>query len=188
MARTPSFDRNEVLQKAMEVFWADGYASSTMQSLGKAMGLQPGSIYAAFGGKDALFRAALARYVSQVRSQIDGSLSPRESISLWFEQHVERACVPPRGRGCLLLNSIAENQALDQESADLVLAELSLLKRFFTSRVRKIRSQEGRSERQPANAVAESLVVALCGISVLSRAGTDKRALRKVARVALDAV
>ena len=172
----------------MEVFWSDGYSNATIQTLGKAMGLQPGSIYAAFGSKDALFRAAVRRYVLQVRSHIDGNLGARESIHLWFEQHLERAFATSQGRGCLLINSIAECSALDQESADLVLEELSLLKRFFESRVRKLRSHENRPGASPAGAAADSLVATLCGLNVLSRTGTDRLTLKAAAQVALDTI
>jgi AcrR family transcriptional regulator len=60
MARKPEFDRGDVVRRAMEVFWRSGYEGASMKLLGEAMGLAPGSIYAAFGSKEGLFHEALA--------------------------------------------------------------------------------------------------------------------------------
>jgi len=55
MARPIEFDREEVLQKAIGVFWQKGYSATSIKNLVEATGLQPGSIYAAFGDKRGLF-------------------------------------------------------------------------------------------------------------------------------------
>ncbi len=191
MPSKPKFDREHVVGKAMEVFWDDGYACATLQTLGHAMALQPGSIYAAFGSKDALFREALQLYVRQVREQLedaqDEHLDGWALLQGWFEQHVERSTATPIGRGCLLLNSAAESQTLDAESADLVRCELARLTRFLGATVRQIRQKDGTLPRD-CEAVANTLAAALCGISVLARAGADRKSLLAVARLALEPI
>jgi AcrR family transcriptional regulator len=62
--RPRSFDREEALQKAMYVFWELGYECTSMNDLTAAMGIGSPSLYAAFGGKEALFREAIALYCS----------------------------------------------------------------------------------------------------------------------------
>ena len=57
-----AYDRDEVLDRAMKVFWRRGYAAASMRELREATGLGARSLYADFGNKRALFRAALARY------------------------------------------------------------------------------------------------------------------------------
>jgi len=60
--RPLSFDRDAALQRAMEVFWAHGYEASSLQDLTQAMGINPPSLYAAFGDKEKLFMEVVDRY------------------------------------------------------------------------------------------------------------------------------
>lgn len=60
--RPPAFDREVVLDEAMQVFWAAGYEASSIPMLTAAMGISAQSLYAAFGSKEALYREALERY------------------------------------------------------------------------------------------------------------------------------
>ncbi|WP_040797251.1 TetR/AcrR family transcriptional regulator [Nocardia higoensis] len=62
--RPRAFDRTEALQRAMEVFWEHGYEATSMSDLTAAMGINSPSLYAAFGDKEALFRAAIELYRS----------------------------------------------------------------------------------------------------------------------------
>src|SRR2546421_1155785 len=62
MARPKEFDRDEALQKAMEVFWSRGYEAASIQELVKQMGINRQSLYDTFGDKHALYLAALDRY------------------------------------------------------------------------------------------------------------------------------
>ena len=58
--RPRSFDRQEALRRAMNVFWALGYEGTTLVDLLEAMGnITPTSFYAAFGSKEELFREAV---------------------------------------------------------------------------------------------------------------------------------
>ncbi len=61
MARQKEFDRDEVLHKAMEVFWTRGYEGTSIQDLVKHMGINRQSIYDTFGDKHSLFLQALDR-------------------------------------------------------------------------------------------------------------------------------
>src|SRR5258706_13378598 len=60
--RPRSFDRDEALERAMQVFWKQGYEATSIQDLTRAMGINPPSLYAAFGDKERLFMEAVGRY------------------------------------------------------------------------------------------------------------------------------
>ncbi len=78
MGRVRGFDVEEALDVALELFWQQGYEGTSIQALCRAMGLQPGSVYAAFGSKRDLFAAALRRYTETVSAEavarINGAL------------------------------------------------------------------------------------------------------------------
>jgi AcrR family transcriptional regulator len=62
--RPRGFDPEEALDRAMHVFWQKGFEGASLKDLTVAMGIQPASLYKAFGNKEALFELALARYLA----------------------------------------------------------------------------------------------------------------------------
>ncbi|MDQ0363442.1 TetR/AcrR family transcriptional regulator [Catenuloplanes indicus] len=62
IGRPRGFDADEALERAMRVFWEQGYEGASLADLTAAMGITKTSMYAAFGNKEELFRKALKRY------------------------------------------------------------------------------------------------------------------------------
>src|ERR1700730_8554984 len=62
LGRPRAFDADRALDRALTIFWRDGYEGASLPALTKAMGINRPSLYAAFGNKEALFRKAVARY------------------------------------------------------------------------------------------------------------------------------
>ena len=74
--RPRSFDRGRALERAMHVFWRQGYEATSVSDLTRAMRINPPSLYAAFGDKEQLYLEALGRY--QQRRV--------ESMAKWFDE------------------------------------------------------------------------------------------------------
>ena len=87
------FDRDEIIDKSIELFWKNGYSASSMKQVVKTTGLKPGSLYLAFGNKEALFREALESYAQQsiarIRSILDNAPSVGEGICAHLEKMVQ---------------------------------------------------------------------------------------------------
>lgn len=62
IGRPRGFDADEALERAVLVFWEQGYEGASLANLTDAMGISTTSMYAAFGNKEGLFRKALERY------------------------------------------------------------------------------------------------------------------------------
>lgn len=75
IGRPRTFDRDTALDQAMEVFWRHGYEGATIAQLTEAMGINPPSLYAAFGSKEALLKAALDRYTARREAWMEEVLS-----------------------------------------------------------------------------------------------------------------
>jgi len=94
MARPREFDANDALEQAMQVFWDQGYQSTSLNALTRAMGISKSSFYEAFGSKHELYLSALEHYNATVSGRVTTNLndseSAREAIASWFEFVIDR--------------------------------------------------------------------------------------------------
>ena len=117
MARSKEFNEEEALDKAMEIFWRQGFEKTSIQDLVDQMGIHRRSLYDTFGDKHALFVQTLERYESliaaQIRKQITEEMTTVESIRKIFELAVYSDSTYPKG--CLMVNTAVELSLLDSE-------------------------------------------------------------------------
>src|SRR6202030_4546824 len=95
MGRPRSFDIDRALDRALLVFWRKGYEGASLSDLTKAVGVNRPSLYAAFGGKEALFRKALDRYLN----------GPAAYTQEALKEPTARAVVEPLLRGAASFNT-----------------------------------------------------------------------------------
>ncbi|QCW26668.1 TetR/AcrR family transcriptional regulator [Lysobacter enzymogenes] len=106
--RPRGFDRDQALETAMRMFWQRGFEATSMSELTAAIGVAAPSLYAAFGSKEDLFRAALQRYLEQFRRG-HGSvlatpgLAAREAFARLFDALAEGFAACPTRSGCMLV-------------------------------------------------------------------------------------
>jgi AcrR family transcriptional regulator len=70
MPRKPNYDRDDLIARARDLFWRGGWSGTSLKDLEAALQMKPGSFYAAFGSKDALFELALKKYASDGRERL----------------------------------------------------------------------------------------------------------------------
>ncbi|ASR48114.1 TetR/AcrR family transcriptional regulator [Paenibacillus kribbensis] len=121
MARYKEFEVNEVLDKAVQLFWMQGYEKTSMQELVDFMGIHRRSIYDTFGDKHALFMNALKRYEAiqsnEMRLLVEKQEPVKELIRQFFEYSLEKEGEP---QGCFIVNSGVELGVLDPEVSSFV--------------------------------------------------------------------
>jgi TetR/AcrR family transcriptional regulator, transcriptional repressor for nem operon len=111
MPAVKQFDRNQVLERAMSVFWKRGYEATSIQDLVDATRINRASLYATFGGTRELFLAALAHYEEVVVKPLFEALAdpePRRGIERMFEALLRRMSDSSYPRGCLYTNTSLE--------------------------------------------------------------------------------
>lgn len=169
MARAREFELDAATDAAVQLFWQRGYAATSVRDLCDAMGVKPGSFYAAFGSKQACFRAALDRYL--VAQGVPRQAGP-EAVRAWL-----RAIVLParRGKGCLLVNTAVEGPTLEPEIRKLVGERLAAMERFFAACL----GSEG-----SAGVIASTVIA----VHVMARSGATTAKLRELADQGLRAV
>lgn len=188
MARPKEFEREVVLDRAMKVFWSEGYEATSIQHLVDRMGIQRGSLYDTFGDKRSLFFAAIERYDRMVTSKLLATLeegSGKAAIRRFFELKVEVSVEPGRPRGCLVTNSTAELASRDRGTNTRVGAALKKIEAGFHHAV--VRAQQaGEIDRsRNARALARYLTSSAQGLSVMAKAFPDRAVLRDIVRVIL---
>lgn len=111
MAGRIQFDRNKVLEAAVQVFWRKGFTGTSTEDIKKATGINESSLYNTFGNKESLFREALALY----RDKIMGALAtmphlekPKETIIKMLRRTARLATTKEGAAGCMLMNSAME--------------------------------------------------------------------------------
>ncbi len=192
MARPKEFERDVVLDRAMQVFWSRGYEATSIQHLVARMGIQRGSLYDTFGDKRGLFFAAIERYdrvvTAKLLETLDGPGSGTEAIRRFFRLKVDLSLEPGRPRGCLVTNSTAELASRDRGTATRVGAVLAKIEAAFHRAV--VRAQKA-GEIDPARnprALARFLTSSAQGLSVMAKASPDRAVLHDIVKVTLAAL
>lgn len=189
--RPRSFDRDEALSRALEVFWAKGYADASMAELTTAMGVNAPSLYAAFGSKEALFREAVRLYSEREGAALWASMSEaptaREAIEGLLLATAEASGRCDRPKGCLLVLSGAHPDGLP----DGACGEVAQIRRdSFAAMEARIRDGQAAGEiaaRADPTAIAAFYTTVQQGMTFRAREGATPEELRATARAAMMA-
>jgi AcrR family transcriptional regulator len=189
--RPRSFDRDQALARAMEVFWAKGFDGASMTDLTSAMGIASPSLYAAFGSKESLFREALALYTATEGTEIWGAVTRAttaygavEGYLMATAREFSRSDKPS---GCLIVLSALHASEENEAVREVVVASR---KQNVTELARQLSRGVATGEIAPTvdlKAVARFYVTVQQGMSIQARDGADRKTLETIARLALAA-
>ncbi|WP_203887080.1 TetR/AcrR family transcriptional regulator [Planotetraspora kaengkrachanensis] len=189
MARPRTFDEQDVIDRAMELFWTRGYETTSITDLTSALGVHPGTLYRTFGDKHALFLRALARYRERLADDFGPSLAeggpvlPRIRAVLigW----IDLAAQEEQPRGCLIANTAGEVLPGDDEVASSVRCVFSVVEDGFLQGLRAAARQGEISAAVDLPAAAAMLTMLLEGLQVIVKADPDPRRLVSAVDTAL---
>jgi TetR/AcrR family transcriptional repressor of nem operon len=191
VARTREFDTEAAVSRAMELFWSRGYEATSVRDLTQHLGIGQGSLYAAFGDKDGLYRAALEHYrttlaAAALRSLEEG-VDAKSAIRVMLVERI-RIAVEDDGRGCLVVNAACER--LPQDAAiRRTVRDVQDASRDALVKVLEVAVERGEiAERHDPHALAAFLVTFLNGLLVSSKITPDVRVLEPLVEVALAAL
>src|ERR1700709_2334201 len=124
MARTKDFDEQEVLNKAVCLFWHKGYNGTSMQDLVDGLGISRSSLYDTYGDKHALFIKALESYQAvnsdKMCSIMNNAGSAREVIKNLLEFITNGLLKDVEQKGCFMVNAEVEVAPHDQEVNEMI--------------------------------------------------------------------
>lgn len=188
LGRPRGFDAEAMLDKVVDVFWTYGYEGSTMATLTAATGLSKPSLYAAFGSKDALFRAAFARYRER-QAVFTGNALNAPQVKIGVERLllavVDSQTQPGMPHGCLMVHGSLVGSP---ESED-VRKELTLRRKATEVKIRE-RLARAKMEGELGAEVdvadlARYIATVIQGLAVQAAGGATRKALHRVVQVAM---
>jgi AcrR family transcriptional regulator len=190
VGRPRTFNQEQALDRAMHIFWAKGYEGASIHDLTTAMGIQPASLYAAFGNKQAMFERALAHYLAGPAAFMSAAL--REPTAFAVAERILRetaeALTARRARyGCMTIQAALvggeETKQVRQKLVRLrVRAQNALRERF-----EQAKSDGDLPEDADAPGLADLITCVFQGMTVQAINGARREQLLRIARTALRA-
>jgi TetR/AcrR family transcriptional regulator, copper-responsive repressor len=191
--RPRSFDENEALAKARDVFWDAGYTATSLDDLSAATGLNRPSLYGAFGDKHSLYSKILADYRSLARSGMATALSAerplREALALVYELALRLYLPRERSaRGCFMIGTAVAEAVADRDVRESLAAGLKEIEAAFEKRFAFAKKNGELEKTANSTGLAKIAAAALYMMAIKSRTGEPRRALEQIAEAALDLI
>jgi AcrR family transcriptional regulator len=186
--RPRSFDPDEALDRAIEVFWRQGYEGTTLDDLTGAMGINRPSLYAAFGNKEATFRRAVDRYAEVDMAYVGEALAQptaRAVAEHYLRSNVAAITQPGKPAGCLSVQGGLAGGPEDQRIVRFLSDSRAAGERRFVERFRRARAEGDLPPGESPTELARYLSTVSAGLAVQAAAGASRRALMAVAERAL---
>ncbi|TXE20407.1 TetR/AcrR family transcriptional regulator [Psychroserpens burtonensis] len=174
MSRKKQYIEAEVIDKAMHLFWRNGYENTSMQMLEKEMGINKFSIYSSFGNKHGLFLESLKSYKAKRKKMFDKlkmATNGVEDVKQFFYDSVTVSNQQGNQKGCLLTNTYNEFSVSEDEIVNKkITAFMDNLKNLFIEKLRMDPSKDEDTVRKQAN----FLVLAKHGLAAATRVNSKK--------------
>ena len=182
MARPVEFDRSEAVRAALFLFWRQGYLATSLSQLLDVMSIGKSSFYAAFKDKRSLFTEVLGQYefrgYTELLHCIGQSDNPADAISQYIDFSLNPAKPASISDGCLIVNTILELRDIDDELADLAVAQLRKLENAFTKCFERAIEAGNINDQLKPDELTTLFMTFNHGLRVSSRKGVSVRQLK----------
>ncbi|MGY4313563.1 TetR/AcrR family transcriptional regulator [Bradyrhizobium sp. JR3.5] len=191
--RPRAYDPEVALKRATDEFWRAGYSGTSLDGIAAATGMNPPSLYAAFGNKRAIYLKALSRYweisLTATREALTEDRPLHEALMLAYDAALS-IYFSGKGsaRGCFVIGTAVVEAAADTAIRNGVAKGLQMIDGYFEARLRAARE---RGELQPDSDPAALAVLAsatMHSIAIRARAGAHRTELREIAQRAVSVI
>ncbi|MEX2515587.1 MAG: TetR/AcrR family transcriptional regulator [Gammaproteobacteria bacterium] len=190
--RPVSFEVEEAIEAAMQIFCRQGYSATSVSDLLAATRLSRSSLYQTFTSKEDLFKSCLQRYSDRLARQLDSNLkqsaSARKFIESTFLHAASLADEPDFQQGCLAMNTAIELGHTDSALSQEVHQGLHKFSSVFTSAVKRAQAEGTIDKNKSANILGQYLVSSMCGLRMLIKCGVSVNEATRVVRTILRAL
>ena len=191
--RPRAYDPQAALKRATDEFWQTGYSGTSLDSIAAVTGMNPPSLYAAFGNKRAIYLKALSRYweiaLTATRKALAEDRPLREALMLAYEAALSiYFSGKGRPRGCFVVGTAVTEAHDDPDIRKSVAAGLHTTDADFEARLRMAREKGELKHNADPAALAVLASATMHTIAVRARAGAPRSELREIARKAVNVI
>lgn len=176
----------------MQLFWAQGYASTSTRDLLQAMGLSRSSLYQTFGTKEQLFLACLAHYrrslTHRLRQRLTEAPGGMAFLETLFMDAAMQAGAPDVHRGCLIFNSVVELGSAETPPAGAARESLGHVAVVFTEALEQAQREGDVDPDADAESLGLYLAGSMSGLRMLLKSGASRQQTTTVARTVINAL
>ena len=188
MAGSRQFNEEEVIAIALEVFWRKGLHDATMQDLATATGVQRGSLYNAYGDKEAIFLRAFDQYTEDFFKTASNALAEGDAgarLRNFFDVIIANMTTGSPPRGCLTTRTALDAAISSTHVRQRVQSLLSGLEQLVGKAIKDAPNKFSTSE---AHRLSRVVVTFTRGLAVMERAGYSRKQLKEAAATFVDAI
>lgn len=190
MGRTKNFNRDEILDKAVVLFWEKGYAETSASDLVNHLGLSRSSLYDTFGDKRKLYLETLQRYQQQVASQFEHLEAKyphtRQLLQFLLESSIKQSQEGQDFKGCYMVNTTIEACPQDQEVWDIVQLNQHIFESNLTRMIQQDIDQGLLQPKSSPKSLAQFIFTSLSGFRIMIKSKTPSEDLQGVADLTLS--
>lgn len=191
MPRTKAFVKEEVLKKAMDIFWKQGYHATSYADLVAHLGINRQSIYDTFGDKQQLYNAALEHFrcvsLSGLRESIVNDSPANQIIRQILENTVLNNLKEPE-KGCFMVNSTVELACTDKQISSLVTANMEDFVAFLEPIMSRGQQEGSLNNQHSPHAQALFIFNIINGLKVLSKMEVPKNVYDQIVTITRSAI
>ena len=186
VGRPREFDADLALDRALELFWRNGYEGASINEIAQAMGVSKPSLYAAFGDKESLYLRALARYGERQRSVharvLEAEPEARRAVELLMLSAVEALADPETPGGCMVVTGTTScaSPGVPESVKHALVEALHGAGRAIEARLARAKREGQLPAATDVTALAVYFNTVLAGLSVQARGKQCAHALRDV--------
>jgi TetR/AcrR family transcriptional regulator, transcriptional repressor for nem operon len=190
MARTKDFDEDEVLTKAMNLFWSRGYNATSMEDLVSGLGISRSSLYDTYTDKHSLFIKALENYQQIGSTKLQETANQpghaKETLRNLIELATEGLLAGKQHKGCFMLNAGVEVAPYDKTVNNLVRSNDHQMEEMFYQVIQKGKKNGEIKNRRDARALSRFFVNTVKGLQVTAKSSPDKSVFDDIITLALS--
>lgn len=187
--RPRAFDLDEALQKALELFWRQGYQGTSLSDLTAAMGINRPSLYAAFGNKEQLFRQALARYLTGPAACFASALNEptaRKVAERILQGVVRQLGDPGLPSGCMVVQAALASGTEAEPVREVLAAQRNESRQLLRRRFQRAIAEGDLPSGTDAHTLAGYLMAVTHGLAVQAAGGLPGPDLQRIADLTLQ--
>ena len=166
MGRQKSYQRSEVLEKAMQLFWKKGYVGTHLSELMQKTGLNKFSLYNEFGGKEALFHQCLSLYLDQADEYYSQTLNKTPYGLKNITNYFSTIRFSEDYHGCFFVHTLSESHVTPEKSYDLVRSYSEKVESFYLKNIDAALANSEIKTEFTAKGLAQYLTMVDLGLSV----------------------